>query len=155
MRLSQRSSFAAALQGPLTAAWHDPTVVGSAEGPMRLYITVTVLTFMGCWALYSGSHMVGAARAVGGNQFGASATDVVKNFNPFALLQTDRLRSLLSRDPGLPRMEPVRWKFDSDMLRGMRTPTFDSTIGRNVYITPPPQVGVPQIHTPPPIRFHR
>jgi hypothetical protein len=118
---------------------------------MRLYITVTVLTFLGCWALFSGSQMLGAARAVGGNQFGASATDAVRNFNPFALLQTDRLRSLISRDSGVPRMEGVRWRFDG----GLRPPTFDSTIGRNVYIAPPPQVRAPHYTPPPPIRFHR
>jgi hypothetical protein len=37
---------------------------------MRLYFTVAVLTFVGSFAVYSGSHMLGAASAIGGRQSG-------------------------------------------------------------------------------------
>jgi hypothetical protein len=125
-------------------------------GPMRLYVTVAVLTFVGSYAAYSGSHMLGAARAIGGSPSSAGATEFVKNLNPFVLLQSDRLRALLNSNAGISRMEPVRSNFDtSGVLRGLRSPRIDPNIGRNVFIAPPPQVRVPHIGTPPPMRFYR
>lgn len=122
---------------------------------MRLYLTVAALTFAGSYAVYSGPQMFGAARAIGGDQSGAGAAGFVKSFNPFALLQTDRLRALAGSNAGLPRMEPFRPNIDtSQMLRAMRGPAIDPNIGRNVYISPPPQVRVPQVYTPA-MRFHR
>jgi hypothetical protein len=119
---------------------------------MRLYIAVAVLTFAGSFAVYSGSSMLGAARAVGGSQSSIGGSEFLKSFNPFALLQTDRLRGLISSNAGVPRMEPFRSTFDSsDTSRGLRAPRIDPNIGRNAYIAP----RAPAINMPPPIRFYR
>jgi hypothetical protein len=118
---------------------------------MRIYIVVALLTFAGSFAVYSGSRMFSAAGAITGNRSGASAA----SFNPFALLQPDRLRAVAGSRAGLPRMEAFRPNFDASALRGLRGPAIDANIGRNVYISPPPQIRVPQIHTPPPVRIYR
>jgi hypothetical protein len=124
---------------------------------MRLYITVAVLTFACCFAAYSGSHMLGAARAIGGDRAGGGAGAFASHFNPFLLLQTDRLRAMLSSSSSsLPRMEPFRSNFSvSVRLHGWQPPKLDPQFGRTVYISPPRHVAVPQISAPRPIRIGR
>src|SRR5262245_16956727 len=95
-----------------------------AEGLMRLYITVAVLTFVGSVAVYSGSHMFAAASAVGGSQAGGGA--FLTNLDPFFLFRGDRLRAMLSSNSSVPRTEPFRSNFNaSDMLRTVRPPKID------------------------------
>lgn len=122
---------------------------------MRLYFMVALLTFVGSFAVYSGSHMLGAASAVGDGQMGSIA--FLKNFNPFYLLQGDRLRSAVGAgSSGLPRMEPFQPKFGaSTAWTAVRPPRIDPEIGRHVYIAPPRPVTIPQINVSPTIRFGR
>ena len=120
---------------------------------MRLYITVAVLTFVGCLAAYSGTNMFSAANAIGGSQTGSSS--FLTHFNPFFLLQGDRLRAMLSSNSSLPRMEPFRSNFNSsDMWRSVQSSRIDPGFGRNVYVAPPRPVTVPHVYVPP-VRFGR
>lgn len=107
---------------------------------MRLYITVAALTFFGCFAAYSASHMLGAASAIGGRT-SSSTTSFL--YNPLTLLNPSRLRDMVASNAGTSGMPAFRPRFETSTWRWSR----GWAVNRQFY--------APPVRFTPQVRFHR
>jgi hypothetical protein len=102
-----------------------------------------MLTFLGSFGLYTATQMSGAASAIGAGQ---SGTGFLASFNPFALLQTDRLRAMLSSNTDIVRSDPFRPQFDTGRFT---QPKFSFDTGRRTWSGPYQPVRPPVVHARP------
>jgi hypothetical protein len=95
---------------------------------MKLYLAVAALVFAGSLGTYALSQTLGAAGAIGGGPARMTSAQLLSN--PLMLLQRDRLRTLLSSNASIGRMEP-KFSFDGlDVGRVLRPPSANTQIGR-------------------------
>lgn len=120
---------------------------------MRLYVATAVLTFVASFFAYSLMQMSGASRAIGGTRSGGtvSVAEQIKTYNPFLLLQPERLRALLSSRADIPRMQAFSPKFSTVPAGGVLPPRV-SIEQRRFWSPTYQQYRAPVIHTAPTIR---